>query len=115
MAQDELVSERDIYVNGATKENYKGDYRTINDSTIQTKSEQDFITVDGVNYERSESDFFVKLPLNQTNFLEVNVEKPALNINTEDYNSVQAEVKVESSNKYSAEESKKIDDSLACE
>jgi len=111
---NELVNQRDILINGGRKENYKGDYRTINSETIQTKSSEDFITVDGVNYERVSADFFSILPKNETGFFEINTEKPTLNIDTSNYSSIQSEAKIESSNKYSTEESKNIDDNLNC-
>ncbi len=115
VSQDALISERDLYVNGATKENFKGDYKTINSETVQVKTESDFITINGENYERIQGDFFAKLPKSESNFLELNVEQPTLNIDVANYNSVQSEAKIETSNKYSKEEGKNIDDSLACE
>jgi hypothetical protein len=115
VAQDEIVNERDLMVNGAMKENLKESPRTINSETIQVKTSEDFITVDGTNYERVESDFFAKLPKNESNFLTLNNDKPTLNTDTANYTTVQSEAKVDVNNKYSAEESKKIDDSLACE
>jgi hypothetical protein len=115
VVQDDIVSERDNLINGATKENYKGDYRVINDSVLQTKTSEDFITVNGENYERVEKDFFAKLTPNTSDFLTLNNDKPTLNISTENYTTVQSEAKVESSNKYSAEESKKLDEELGCD
>ena len=112
---NEFVLERDILINGGTKEQFKGDYRTIDENTLQAKTNEDFITIGTQNYERIQGDLFVKLEKNTSDYFTINNEQPTSNTNIEDYTSISSEGEIKVNNKYSAEESKKIDDSLACE
>lgn len=111
---NELISERDIYVNGATKEIFTDNYKTINAETVQAKTSDDFISIGLDNYERVSSDFFAKLDKNESGFLTINNSQPTLNVDTANYNSAKAEAEIEVKNKYSKEEGKNIDDSLDC-
>jgi hypothetical protein len=110
----EEVSKRDSLINGNTLEEFKEDFRKINEQTIQTKTNEDFITINKENFERLEGNFFVKLPKNESEFYELNNEAPKLNISPKDYLSPVAEVKVEIKNKYSQKESEEIDNDIDC-
>lgn len=112
--QNEVFNERDLMANGMTKEEYKGDYRKIDQDTIQTKTSEDFITINDENYERIESDFFAKIVKNETEFLQQNVEKPILNIDIANFSSTQSEVKSEVKNQYNKTQEKTIDESKDC-
>lgn len=112
--QEELISERDRLVNGEVKEQFKGDYRVINNDTIQAQTNEDFITIGTNNYERVQKDFFAKLDKNTSDSFTLNNEQPVLNINTEDYTSVKSEAKTETSNQYNKEEGDSLEENNSC-
>ena len=108
LKENEVISERDDLINGASKEQFKGDYRTINADVIQAKTNENFITIGTQNYERVNGDFFAKLTKNESDSYTINNEQPSLSINVEDYTSIQSEAKIEQNNKYSKEEGEKL-------
>ncbi|HSE99917.1 MAG TPA: hypothetical protein VLA48_03390 [Nitrososphaeraceae archaeon] len=111
---NDVILQRDRLINGETNEQFRGDYRTIDENTLQVKTSEDFITIGNQNYERIQRDFFVKLEKNTSDYFTINNDQPTLNINVEDYTSISSEGEIKVNNKYSAEESKKIDENNRC-
>lgn len=111
---DDIVSERDLIVNGKILPQFKDNFRKINSETVQANTNEGFIRIGKDNYEKITNDLFSKLPVNETNFYVTEVEQPTLNINLSDYTSQKSSPKVEIKNKYSQKESEQIDDDIDC-
>ncbi len=101
-------TERDSLINGAKKEEFRGEVKMINPFTIQPKAEENFITVNDENYERVEGDLFVKLSVNNSQFYTLNNQAPTLNVDANEYLIQASEPKVEKRVLYSKRQGENI-------
>mgnify|MGYP000709883563 CR=1 FL=1 len=105
---------RDQFINRKMADKLEDNFKRIDSETIEVQSKLDFISVNNENFERVQGDSFVKLPVNTSNFYEVNMEQPRLNINPKDYTSQKNNPQTEIKNKYSEKEQEIIDKEEDC-
>jgi hypothetical protein len=116
VATDEaaLVSMRDALYNGYRLEPFKGDHFRVNDDTKRVITESNFVTIGMDNFERVTGNIFAKIGKNESEFLEVDVEQPKLNVNPENLTSRSTVAEIKTSNNYTGEEGFIIDKENSC-
>lgn len=114
--QDEVSTqvERAYYANGGNLNNYKNRYTKINEETVQTKTTEDFIKINGEIYERTSDELFSKLPQTNPNFYEFNLEAPTLNVDPSAYPSINSVAEIEKNNIITKKESENFDENQDC-
>ena len=115
-SEDEITTQnmRDYYTNGGTLEAYKNGYTKINNETIQTKTTEDFISINGDVYERTADELFSKLPKTDPNFYELNIEAPILNVDPSQYPSINSVSEIETKNILTKAEQNNFDENEDC-
>ena len=115
-SEDEITTQnmRDYYANGGILEAYKNGYTKINNETIQTKTTEDFISINGDVYERTADELFSKLPKTDPNFYELNIEAPILNVDPSQYPSINSVSEIETKNILTKTEQNNFDESQDC-
>jgi len=115
-SEDEITAQnmRDYYANGGTLETYKNGYTKINNETIQTKTTEDFININGDVYERTADELFSKLSKTNANFYELNIEAPVLNVDLSQYPSINSVSEIETKNILTKAEQNNFDESQDC-
>ena len=115
-SEDEITAQnmRDYYANGGTLEVYKNGYTKINNETIQTKTTEDFISINGDVYERTADELFSKLTKIDVNFYELNIEAPILNVDPNQYPSINSVSEVETKNILTKAEQNNFDENIDC-
>lgn len=106
--------ERNYFSNGGEIQPYKNSYTKINEETVQTKTTEDFIKINGEVYERTADELFSKLPQTNPDFYELNIEAPTLNVDSSYYPSISSVSKIETRNIISKKESENFDENRDC-
>jgi hypothetical protein len=109
-----MVNMRDALYNGYRLEPFKGDHFRENDETRQVITESNFVTIGMDNFERVVGNIFAKIGKNESEFLEVDVEQPKLNVNPENLTSRSTVAEIKTSNNYTGEEGFVIDKENSC-
>jgi len=115
-SEDEITTQnmRDYYANGGALEAYKNGYTKINNETIQTKTTEDFISINGDVYERTADELFSKLPKTDPNFYELNMEAPVINVDPSQYPSINSVSEIETKNILTKAEQNNFDENIDC-
>jgi hypothetical protein len=112
--EDSIIDERTQIVNGKILPQFQDNFKKINADVIQAQTNEDFIRIGKDNFEIVQGDLFAKLPTNETNFYQTDVEKPMLNVNPREYMSQKSSPEIKIVNKYSQKESEQIDNEIEC-
>lgn len=114
--QDEVSTqvERSYYANGGELQPYKNNYTKINEETVQTKTTEDFISINGDVFERTADELFSKLPKTNPDFYELNIEAPTLNVDLSSYPSIDSTSEIEVRNIITKKESENFDENEDC-